>query len=158
MGNGECNLHHGTMKEDLSACYLVYHARFRRATHIWTTFLDITKDSISDTNASATRAEAALYDFAVLFRMRLGEVVQPLIVFFRHCRHIDREQGDVDRQKVKPTEVRTSLNCGANTSPTGEPFEPYVVAIGVALGPSHTCLIFNLRTYVTINLSCSGGV
>jgi hypothetical protein len=59
--------------------------------------LNITKDSISDTNASATCAEAALYDFAILFRMRLGEVVQPLIVFFRHCGHIDREQGDVDK-------------------------------------------------------------
>jgi hypothetical protein len=30
------------------------------------------------------------------------EVVQPLIVFFRHCNEIDRMQSDVGKQKVNP--------------------------------------------------------
>lgn len=64
--------------------------------------MDITKDGISDANASATCAEAALYDFAVLLRVRWVEVVQPLIVFFRHCNEIDRMQRDVGKQKVNP--------------------------------------------------------
>jgi hypothetical protein len=29
-------------------------------------------------------------------------VVQPLIVFFRHCNEIDRMQRDVGKQKVNP--------------------------------------------------------
>ena len=158
MGNRECNLRHGTIKTDLSACHLVYHKGLHCATYIWTTFFDITKDSISDTSASAACADAALYDFSILLRIRLGEVVRPLIVLFRHCGHIDREQEDVDKQKVRPIMERTISDCRADNSPTGEPFEPYVVAIGVALGPSHTCLISGLSTYVTINLSCSGGL
>ena len=100
MGNRRCNLHHGTIEEDLSACHPVYQAKLRRATHIWTTLLYITKDGISDTNASAARAEAALYDFTILLRLRLCKVVQPLIVFLCHCDKIDRVQGDVDKQKV----------------------------------------------------------
>lgn len=80
----------------------MFHATLRRATHIWTTFLNITKDGISDANASATCAEAALYDLAVLLRVGRVEVVQPLIVFFRHCNEIDRMQSDVGKQKVNP--------------------------------------------------------
>lgn len=37
-----------------------------------------------------------------------------------------------------------------------ETCERYIVAFGVALGPSHTGLTFNLHRYVTINSTCSG--
>ena len=82
-------------------CHLMYHVRPHHATHIGPAFLNIAKDGISDTNASATRAEPALYDFTLLLCMRLIKVVQPLVVFvFRHCDKIDQDQGYVGKQKL----------------------------------------------------------
>lgn len=87
MDSRKCDLHLGTVGgRCLSVCNLNYHASLRHATHIGPAFLDITKDGISDTNASTTRAEMALYDITLLSRLRRMKVAQPLIVFiFRHC-------------------------------------------------------------------------
>jgi hypothetical protein len=90
------------MRDHSSVCHLKYYARPRYATHIGSTFLNVTKDGICNTNASPTCAEAALYNFTLLLRLRLIKVVQPLVVFiFRHCDKIDRVQGDVGKPKLK---------------------------------------------------------
>jgi hypothetical protein len=161
MGHRDFNLHLGTIEKHVSACHLMYYAKLRHATHIGPAFLNVTKDGISNANASATCAEAALYDFAILLRLLLGKVVEPLIVFVvRHCNKINRVQRDDSKQKLRQlsnervrTVKRKQLQRRSHAS-------LYVVSTSVALGPSrlHTCLTFNLRTYVTINLSCSGGV
>lgn len=102
MGNREFNLHLGTIKKRSLACHLMYYIRLPYATHIRPAFLNITKDGISDTNASATCTKAALYDFTILLRLLLGEVVQPLIVFVvRHFDNIDRVQGGAGNQKLE---------------------------------------------------------
>ena len=102
IGNGECNLHLDTIREHLLACDLLCCLKLRNTTHIWPAFLNITKDGISDTNASAACAEAALYDFTILLRLLLGKVIQPLIVFvFRHCDEIDQVQRAVNKQKLE---------------------------------------------------------
>jgi hypothetical protein len=162
IGHREFNLHLGTIEQHLSACHLMYHPKLRHATHIWTTFLDVTKDGISDTNAPATCAEAALYDFTILLRLLLGKMVQPLIVFVvRHCDRIDRAKQDVNEQKPEQlSNERVRAVYWPRLRRRGSHVSLYVVSTSVALGPSHVhaCLTFNLRTYVTINPSCSGGV
>jgi len=75
IGIRECNLHLDTVKEHMLACHPPGCPKLRNTTHVWATFLNVTKDGISNTNASATCAEAALYDFTVLLRRLLGKVV-----------------------------------------------------------------------------------
>jgi hypothetical protein len=104
IGNREWYLHLYTVRNEKRPVSIPFndHVKLGDATYIRSTFLNVTKNSISDTNASATRTEAALYDFTILLRRRLGKVVQPLIVFvFRHCDRTDRVQVDVGERKVK---------------------------------------------------------
>ena len=150
------------MEKHLSACRLEYHFRFRYATHVGPAFLDITKDGISDTDAPATCAEAALYDLTLLLRLRLRKVVQPLIVFvIRHCDKIERVQGDVGKQKVEPTIERTSSSCRGDIPTTAQPFEPLCSSNRrcTRSGLHDTCLAFNLH-YIRNDqpFAASGGV
>ena len=113
------------MEKNLSANCLKHHVKPCCATHIGSAFLDITKDSISDTNASPTRAEAALYDFTLLLRVRLIEVIQPLIIFiFRHGDKIRSRAGRCGQIQGIAIIERTSSSYVMETTSTREPCDP----------------------------------
>lgn len=129
------------LSESLVSMPSSVYVRLRQATHIGSTLLNITKDGISDANAPATCAEAALYNFTLLLRLCLSKVVQPLIVFvLRHCdkKSIESRKPSANKKVNRLTE-RTSSSCVMDhESQRRSRLSLYIVAISVALARAFT--------------------